>query len=309
MQKKEQHQLLSFSKKEKNGIIVIVFINLLLIFTPFIYERLFPEKEETAVDLISELKALEEIQKDSVKHYGDNMQWSDENQHQVETQQGQRETKTELFHFNPNVITEREWMKLGVSEKTAKSIQKYISKGGQFRKPEDIKKIWGIPESLANKLIPFVQIPETKEKYEKEFYKKNERAVNLIDINKADSTTWESLPGIGPTLAKRIILYRDKLGGFLDMSQLLEVWGLQDSVLQKSKNRLVLGGEIKKININLASFEALKTHPYIGYKSANAIINYRNQHGNFNRLEDIQKIVQIDEKTYNRFVVYLTIKQ
>lgn len=309
MQKKEQHQLLSFSKKEKNGIIVIVFINLLLIFTPFIYERLFPEKEETTVDLISELKALEEIQKDSVKQYGEHVQWSDENQHQGETQQGQSETKTELFNFNPNIITEREWMKLGVSEKTAKSIQKYISKGGQFRKPEDIKKIWGIPESLANKLIPFVQIPEVKSKYEQQFSKKNQQALSLIDINNSDSTTWESLPGIGPTLAKRIILYREKLGGFWDMSQLLEVWGLQDSVLQKSKNRLILGGEIKKININLASFEALKMHPYIGYKSANAIINYRNQHGNFNRLEDIQKIVQIDEKSYNRFVVYLTIKQ
>jgi competence protein ComEA len=309
MQKKEQHQLLNFSKKEKNGIIVIVFINLLLIFTPFIYERLFPEKEETAVDLISELKALEEIQKDSVKNFGEHVQWSEENQQQGETQQGQSETKTELFHFNPNIITEREWMKLGVSEKTAKSIQKYISKGGQFRKPEDIKKIWGIPESLANKLIPFVQIPEVKSKYENEFSKKNQQALSFIDINKADSTTWESLPGIGPTLAKRIIVYREKLGGFLDVSQLLEVWGLQDSVLQKSKNRLVLGSEIKKININLVTFEALKTHPYIGYKSANAIINYRNQHGNFNRLEDIQKIVQIDEKLYNRFVVYLTIKQ
>jgi competence ComEA-like helix-hairpin-helix protein len=309
MQKKEQHQLLSFSKKEKNGIIVIVFINLLLIFTPFIYENLFPEKEETTVDLISELKTLEEIQKDSIKKFGEHVQWSEENQHQVETQQGQSETKTELFNFNPNVITELEWMKLGVSEKTAKSIQKYISKGGQFRKPEDIKKIWGIPESLANKLIPFVQIPEVKSTYEKEFSKKNLQDLSFIDINKADSTTWESLPGIGPTLAKRIILYREKLGGFLNISQLLEVWGLQDSVLQKSKNRLILGGEIKKININLVTFEALKTHPYIGYKSANAIINYRNQHGNFNRLEDIQKIVQIDEKSYNRFVVYLIIKQ
>jgi len=214
-----------------------------------------------------------------------------------------------LFHFNPNVITEREWTKLGVSEKTAKSIKKYLSKGGQFRKPEDIKKIWGISEWLSNKLIPFVDIPEKKTNYEKEFPKKDERSVSVININKADSTAWESLPGIGPTLARRIILYREKLGGFFEMSQLMEVWGLQDSVLQKSKNRLILDGEIKKIDINLASFEALKTHPYIGYKSANAIINYRNQHGNFNRLEDIQKIIQIDEKSYNRFQRYLTIKQ
>ncbi len=309
MQKKEQHQLLSFSKKEKNGIIIIVFINLLLIFTPFIYERLIPEKEETNVDLITELKTLEEIQKDSVKHFETRLQSSNEIYNQSETEEEKVETKTELFHFNPNVITEREWMKLGVSEKTAKSIQKYISKGGQFRKPEDIKKIWGIPETLANKLIPFVQIPEVKSTYEKEFPKKDERSAKTIDINKADSALWESLPGIGPTLARRIILYREKLGGFIEMSQLLEVWGLQDSVLQKSKNRLILGGEIKKIDINLATFEAIKTHPYIGYKSANAIINYRNQHGNFNRLEDIQKIVQIDEKTYNRFHHYLTIKQ
>jgi len=309
MQKKEQHQLLSFSRKERNGIIVIVFINLVLISSPFIYERLFSEKEETAVDLITELKTLEEIQKDSVKNYGEHSQWSEENQYQVETKQEQSETKSELFHFNPNVITEREWTKLGVSEKTAKSIQKYLSKGGQFRKPEDIKKIWGIPESLANKLIPFVDIPEKKSNYEKEFPKKDERSAKTIDINKADSTAWESLPGIGPTLARRIVLYREKLGGFYELPQLLEVWGLQDSVLQKSKNRLILSGEIKKIDINLATFDALKTHPYIGYKSANAIINYRNQHGNFNRLEDIQKIVQIDEKSYNRFQRYLTIKQ
>ena len=53
MQKKEQHQLLHFSKKEKNGIIIIVFINLLLIFTPFIYERLIPEKEEKTNELFS----------------------------------------------------------------------------------------------------------------------------------------------------------------------------------------------------------------------------------------------------------------
>jgi competence ComEA-like helix-hairpin-helix protein len=309
MQKKEQHQLLSFSKKEKNGIIVIVFINLVLISSPFIYERLFPYQCESDIDLRMELSTLEEIQKDSVIHFEKRLQSPNESYNQSETAEDKAETKTELFHFNPNVITELEWTKLGVSEKTAKSIQKYLSKGGQFRKPDDIKKIWGIPESLANRLIPFVQIPEVKSTYEKEFSKKNQQGLSFIDINKADSSTWESLPGIGPTLAKRIILYREKLGGFLDLSQLLEVWGLQDSVLQKSKNRLVLGGEIKKININLVTFEALKTHPYIGYKSANAIINYRNQHGNFNRLEDIQKIVQIDEKTYNRFVVYLTIKQ
>lgn len=309
MQKKEQHQLLSFSRKERNGIIVIVFINLLLISSPFIYERLFSEKEETAVDLRNELSALEEIQKDSVTHFEKRLQSSNESYNQSETEKDIAETKTELFHFNPNVITEREWTKLGVSEKTAKSIKKYLSKGGLFRKPEDIKKIWGISESLSNKLIPFVQIPEIKSTYEKEFPKKDERSVSVININKADSTAWESLPGIGPTLARRIILYREKLGGFFELSQLLEVWGLQDSVLQKSKNRLILGGEIKKIDINLATFEALKTHPYIGYKSANAIINYRNQHGNFNRLEDIQKIVQIDEKSYNRFQRYLTIKQ
>jgi len=309
MQKKEQHQLLSFSKKEKNGIILIVFVNLVLISSPFIYERLFPEKKEATVDLITELKTLEEIQKDSATHFETQLQTSNDSYYQSETANDKAETKSELFHFNPNVITEREWMKLGVSEKTSKSIQKYISKGGQFRKPEDIKKIWGIPELLANKLIPFVQIPEVKSTNEKEFFKKNERNISYVDINKADSASWESLPGIGPTLARRIILYREKLGGFFELPQLLEVWGVQDSVLQKCKPRFLLGGEIKKIDINLATFEALKTHPYIGYKSANAIINYRNQHGNFNRLEDIQKIIQIDEKSYNRFQRYLTIKQ
>jgi competence ComEA-like helix-hairpin-helix protein len=217
--------------------------------------------------------------------------------------------KKVLFDFDPNLISIENWEQLGVSKKTALTIQKYISKGGKFREPQDLKKIWGIPESLAYQLMPYVKIKEEKKSLANSTFQQNQKQkfpAELIDINQADSSALEKLPGIGPKLSQRIISYREKLGGFYCIEQLHEVWGLQDSILEKISNKIEIQSKgLRKININLADFNQLKSHPYIGYKTASAILNYRNQHGMFQNIEEIQKIVLIDEKIYSKIVHYL----
>src|SRR5690606_2394247 len=101
---------------------------------------------------------------------------------------------------------------------------------------------------------------------------------------------------IGPVFASRIIHYRDKLGGFHDASQLLEVYGMDEERYEPLRSQVFVDiSLLKKININDADFEQLNGHPFINYKQANAIVQYRKQHGDFEKVDDLLNILIIDE--------------
>jgi competence protein ComEA len=128
-----------------------------------------------------------------------------------------------------------------------------------------------------------------------------------IDINKADTTVFIALPGIGSKLASRIVNYREKLHGFHSVEQVAETFGLADSTFQKIKPWLVVTEiTIEKININTATVEDLKI-PYINYNLANAIYQFRMQHGQYSNLDQLKKIMLIDETLFNKITPYLTI--
>ena len=198
-----------------------------------------------------------------------------------------------------------------MSNKTIQIIKHYIEKGGRFYKPEDIRKIWGIAPPLAEQLIPFVKIEGRHDLNNKE----NSSAIPkttrqfIVDINAADSVTFERINGIGPTLASRIVKYRTKLGGFYAVQQIAEVWGLPDSVFNTIQKQLVLADKTwTRFNINKVDYDQLKSHPYFGYSVAKAIIRYRDQHGPFSTLEDVQRILSIDSEKYNKIAPYLKVE-
>lgn len=129
-----------------------------------------------------------------------------------------------------------------------------------------------------------------------------------IDINKADTTVFISLPGIGSRLASRIVNYREKLGGFISVEQVGETFGLPDSTFEKIKPWLTVSSTaVQKININRATPEQLKT-PYINFNLANIIYQYRLQHGLYKSLADLKKIMLIDEVLFNKITPYLTVE-
>lgn len=127
-----------------------------------------------------------------------------------------------------------------------------------------------------------------------------------VDINLADTTAFIALPGIGSKLAERIVKFREKLGGFYSIDQIGEVYGLADSVFQKIRPLFLMTPfQIKKININTASLDELKAHPYIRFNIARSIISYREQHGVFAGIEDLKKIVLMTEDIYTKVYPYL----
>lgn len=222
--------------------------------------------------------------------------------------------KGELFYFDPNTLDLAGWKKLGLRDKTVKTVQNYLAKGGHFYKPEDLSKIYGLFEDEYTRLEPYIRIEGKKIANPSAIANetslppagKTER-YKVIDINTADTAAFISLPGIGSKLAARIVNFRDKLGGFYVISQVAETYGLPDSTFQKIKQYLKLdNASLKKININTASVDELKAHPYIKYSLANPIVAYRNEHGAFSKLEDLKKVMVITEDVYNKILPYLT---
>jgi competence ComEA-like helix-hairpin-helix protein len=302
----------SFTKKERRGIIYVVSIIIALIFLPFLFP--FFNKEES-VDTSKFEKEIAQLQIDSSakKIYSKS---ANNYNNDFSAEKKDQPTKSELFYFDPNTASIHDWIRLGIREKTANTIQKYISKGGKFYKPEDLKKIWGLSESDANRLIPYVAIKNIERNHahsdeihvsEQTIYS-NKKSSEKIDINLADTNAFITLQGIGSKLANRIISFREKLGGFYSVDQIGETYLLPDSTFQKIKSQLILNSKpTKKININSATVDEMKSHPYIRYYIANAIFQYRQQHGNFQSVEEIKKIMLVTDAVYNKASPYLTI--
>lgn len=227
--------------------------------------------------------------------------------------------KGELFYFDPNTISSSDWKRLGLRDKTIQTIEKYLSKGGHFYKPGDLQKIYSLKTDEYKRLEPYIKIKtkisttgerftSSKPKDEFQATKTYATRYSVIDINTADTSAFISLPGIGSKLASRIVLFREKLGGFYSVDQVGETYGLPDSTFQKIKQYLKLDNlSVKKININTATIDEMNSHPYIKFSLANPIIAYRNEHGLFSKIEDIKKVMVVTEEVYKKISLYLTL--
>lgn len=219
-----------------------------------------------------------------------------------------------LFPFDPNTLTEEGWKKLGLRPKTIQTILNYRHKGGVFRKPEDLGRVYGLFPDEYERLKPFIDIQQTVPAAFKDSFSKRNTAttpawktkVSGIDINVADSMAWEALPGIGPKLAQRIVRFREALGGFYSIEQVGETFGLPDSTFQKIRPMLLQETvSVKQVNINHAPEADLSSHPYLGKKLARLIVAYRTQHGSFTHIETLQKIPGFDEGKIERLRPYM----
>lgn len=320
---------LTFTKRERTGLLILILLGVLIYFLPNFFK---PKKTQVNKDAfekeITQLKISVDTSHGYTNRY--NNRNDDESGDYFQPKHyydNKPNVKGELFAFDPNTIDEAGWRRLGIKDKTIGTIQKFMAKGFKFRKPEDIKRVYGISPEQADRLIPYIHIVATENNYHN--YSSNSYAANkpeyshsnpnypassapykprIIEINEADTSAFISLPGIGSKLAMRIVNFRDKLGGFYSVNQVAETYGVPDSTFQLIKPRLQCNdAAVKKININEADVNELKSHPYIRYALANAIINYRKQHGNFKSVEDLRQIDIITEDVFKKIAPYLVV--
>lgn len=216
-----------------------------------------------------------------------------------------------LFAFDPNSLEKEGWEKFGLSSKQSATIVHFVSKGGKFRMKEDLKKVYGMKKSDYNRLEAYINLPDSTTYFSaKQTQKAKKKDVLRVDLAKADSLDILKLPGIGPGFTHRILAYRNKLGGFCSLDQLHEVWGFTDSLFQAIAPNIFLSDTIpfKPLLVNTLSWDELKVHPYLGYKLARILVNYRDQHGAFQSLADFRSVPLITEENFRKLAPYLKFK-
>jgi len=311
---------LTFTKKERTAVLVLLVLIFIVVLLPYLWPSNKMEKPDKA-EMEKLQQQMAKLKKTDSSYNG----LTEENNNPAPyypDKKNYTKAKGELFYFDPNTLSAEGWKRLGLRDKTIHTIQNYLSKGGKFKKPEDIGKVYGLFKDDYERLLPYVKLENSnivkKDYGETKQYAENNRLtyptkkvaiINVIDINTADTSAFIALPGIGSKLAGRIVNFRDKLGGFYSVAQIGETYGLPDSTFQKIQSFLqCTNPTVHQLNINTADANTLKAHPYIRWNLANVIVQYRTQHGNFKSIDDLQQITIITEDVLKKIKPYLVVQ-
>lgn len=278
----------STSKAEKNVFtLILVIVNLLLIYRIGLYYQ-EPEIPDIPLSVIQSLYA--------------------------ENPQNKEQSANFVFGIVPkenvdvNQATQEALISLGCPLFIARrivSFRKYTT----FYQKSDLLKIHDIDTAWLSGIEPYLIFAERSKKpdFHTFQYPKNDRELPVsIEINSADTSELKKLRGIGSKLSARIVLYRDKLGGFYSLDQLQEVYGLKPEVIQNALIYLKLDtSNLKRVLINTEGVDVLSRHPYIRFKLANQIVNNRAHHGIYMGLDDLQSRVNITDSILVKLSHYL----
>lgn len=218
---------------------------------------------------------------------------------------------TELFPFDINTIDSAGLTRLGVSARSIAGLMRFRSKGGVVKDEADFDKLFSLSEADKTRLRPWLRIaaPARQEFPEATSSSSETKAAKTwvrLDLNTADSVALVQIRGIGPTFASRILKYRKRLGGYLRLAQLAEVYGIDSARFEQIAPFLtVQDTAIVPLSINAATEAELAIHPYIGRRLARQIVAYREQHGAFTTTEALLRIHGLDSVRWNKMQPYL----
>jgi len=292
-----------FSRREFNGLMVLLILLAGVSVFPMVYRAIRPQELPTAEEQLAVLKFAMASEPETYKKMEPRI---------FSAKDYPEKRKSVLFYFDPNVIDINDWQKLGLSEKQAQAILNYRSKGGVFRKKADLQRMYTISAPLYKVLEPYVQIAGTELSASQKVQPITAvpvaipKELKLIELNGADTLELDHIKGIGMVFARRIVAYRERIGGFHKKEQLMEVFGIDSLKYNEVKNQVSIDPDrLKKININTAELADFKNHPYIRYKQVNALIQYRKQHGNYSNIADLNKVAILTPEIIGRLAPYL----
>jgi DNA uptake protein ComE-like DNA-binding protein len=300
-----------FSKGQQLGIIVLLSLILLVTIVNYslpLFFRLKPTHDDGfLIEVAAFKKSL--ISRDSINQVKRQANYLEKYKHYSNYQYDKPIKKVSLFSFDPNTVDSTTLVMLGLKGFTISNLLRYRSKGGHFRMPEDLGKVYGISPQKLEELKVFVSIkPIVITKIDSiPNPKKQIKQAIIVDLNSADTSLLVQVKGIGRGYAKGIVGYRLKLGGFVSVEQLKEIFGMRpenyERILPFCKVNLEL---VQRINVNSATAEKLNRHPYINFYQAKAIYELRRNKGKLHSFNDLKSISEIKAGDIKRLQAYLS---
>lgn len=300
-----------FSQREVTAFLVLLTLLVLLTAAPFLFRLLYPT-QSGQFSSVQDRQLLDSLVA------------------QLEAKQPERagtySVPTVALHpFNPNQLSLEQWQAFGLPKYLAQRILNYRSKIGDLTYKAELGRIYGLPDSVFQRLYPYIDLPEERpDKYKRGAYAANQPNPNWntsrpprekfilapFNINNADTTQLKQIRGIGSKLSARIVKYRAGLGGFYSMEQLREVYGLQPEVVDSLLKYTFVPktNPVKQLSINTATADELKAHPYISSNVARAIVAYREQHGRYEQVDDLRKIKLVTPEIVEKVRPYLGVE-
>ncbi|MDD2797941.1 MAG: helix-hairpin-helix domain-containing protein [Bacteroidales bacterium] len=295
----------SHTKGERQAAIVL-FILIILASSALIY---LSNNEPIVIDK----KALDQFQKE-VKEFESSQKKISKN-HSIFTKYPKYQPiVTSLFPFDPNKADSITFLRLGLKPFMAKAILNYRKKGGRYRKPSDFSKVPYINKNLLNSLLPYIRIDESLFAKRDTFpqknipYQKQEKYAEgiILDLATADTTELKKIPGIASGTALSIINYRTRLGGYYSVEQLRELKTINEEQFQKiSKFLQIKTLTFSRISVNKSGLDRLRSHPYLNFYQAKAIVELRKKKGAISNMEELLLFEEFTEKDFARLKYYL----
>jgi len=299
----------SFTKQERQGILILLALIAGICIGKFAFSKKEPISEENN---IAQEQVIDYQKEDAIKYLPNN------------------EITIVLKPFDPNSADHSTFVSLGLKPYIAQNIIKYRNKGGKFKTPDDLAKIYGLTNDDFKKLKPYIRIKQENQPAQKQQItikdstnnisspqKENTPAIQkqekislgtFIDINNADTTELKKIPFIGSGFAQRIVKYREILGGFYSIEQLKEVYGIDNDLFLKISPYVSIAENphLQTVSVNQYSLDRLKSHPYINFYQAKVIIELRKKKSKIRDISELALLEEFSENDLKRLTYYLS---
>ncbi|MFD0991408.1 ComEA family DNA-binding protein [Mariniflexile jejuense] len=283
-----------FTKNQRNGIFLLI---LLIILLQCIYFYINFSSEEINVNQTQLAAFQKEI--DSLRL--------------VEIE----ERKPKIYPFNPNFITDYKGASLGMTNEEIDRLLAFRKQDKWINSTKQFQEVTKVSDSFLNAISPYFKFPEwatnPTKSFEKSSYSFNKTPKTFnqkIDLNKATAQELQKVNGIGEVLSERIIKLRNKfIGGFIDVVQLQDVYGLTPEVIERINNEFAVKTPrtIKKIILNKASIDELVTIQHIDYNLAFRIVEQRQLREGFKSLDELKKVKDFPVNKIDIIKLYLSL--
>jgi competence protein ComEA len=289
---------LSLTRGERNGFLILAILIMILlagrILVPSLAESSIPDFQEADKAFEAFSSALQESgTRDRKEHEFSG--WANDPLYPKSL------AAIQYFDFDPNHIAYEDLLKLGLSDRVARTLINYRRSGGKFLSKPDLMKVYGLGTADFERLEPYIDISSISVAAD--------HTLDVFELNATDTLQLQGIYGIGPVFAKRIIRYRDLLGGFYSREQLKEVYGLQEEQYEEIiKHVSIDTSSLRKMSLNTVEREVLQMHPYLTDYQAEALIAYRDYQGEWKDIHEIMWNQLLPDSVFKRIRPYLKIE-